>query len=278
MKYLLFLLIFFSAFYGYAQLSEVQKHELDSVYRIAIDTTKSLETRLRAYNRSSWNSVYKDYELGQKITSEYLTLAKSSKNKIRIAKASHFKGYTEMMLGENNTALNTYQVGLRAAINSEDKIQIAQLNGDLGNLMFKIGKTDEAIEFHQKCLEIADLYKLTVQKARARINLGEIYETQGKYKQSLQMFQEALSICIDNTLGGFLSSVYVSLGDVNLSIKEYEIASKNYESALNYTQKFPNINRVIQSLQKLGILNQELDRYYKAEKYLFFGFIIISIN
>ncbi|MDC0007199.1 tetratricopeptide repeat protein [Winogradskyella sp.] len=278
MKYLIFLPIFFFAFHGHAQLSEQQKHELDSIYKIAIDSSKTLDTRLRAYHRSSRKSAYQDYELGLKITSEYLSFAKSNQNEIRIAQASHYKGYTEMMLGDFDAAFKTYQGGLKVAVKSEDKLQIAKLYGDIGNFKVKMGQNEEAIASHKKCLEVADLEKLTVQRARARINIGEIYEIQGQYKQSLQMFQEALSICIDSKLSGFLSSVYENLGDVNLSIKEYETARKNYKNALQFAKRLSNINREIQSLQKLGILNQELGDLNIALQYYKKGLQIASGN
>ena len=228
MKHFFLLITFFFTISSYSQLSEHQKQKLDSIYKIAIDPIKTTDTRMRAYELSSWRATYIDYEIGLKINSEYLAFAKSIQDDITIAKASHYKGYTEMMLGDFDAALKTYQDGLKAALKSEDKSQIANLYGDIGNFKVKMGQNQEALVFHNKCLEIADLEKLTIQRARARINIAKIYETQGKYKKSLQKYQEALTICIDNNLIGFLSSVYEGLGDVNLNIREYKTARKNY--------------------------------------------------
>ncbi|MDB9721217.1 tetratricopeptide repeat protein [Winogradskyella sp.] len=278
MKHFFLIITFFFTISSYSQLSEQQKQKLDSIYKIAIDPIKTTDIRMRAYDLSSWRSTYIDYELGLKINSEYLAFAKSIQDDIRIAKASHYKGYTEMMLGDFDAAFKTYQDGLKAALKSEDRSQIANLYGDIGNFKVKMGQNQEALVFHNKCLVIADLEKLTIQKARASINIAKIYETQGKYKKSLQKYQEALTICIDNNLIGFLSSVYEGLGDVNLNIREYKMARKNYENALQFAEKLSNVKREIQSLRKLGIINQELGNLTIAIHYFKKGLQIASNN
>lgn len=267
MKYALLLLIIFFTCRGNAQLSERNQHRIDSLYPVALDENNSAIQRCKAYSRCCWASVHQDYNLGLKYSSEYFSLATDNNLYSHLANAAHFKGYSQMMLGEFEAANRSYLRGLAVALKNDNYKRIAQIYGDLGNLRNAEGQTKDALGYHKKCLEIAKDNDLKVQQARAKINMGEIYEDQGNYKESLQMFQEALSICKANTFGGYLSSIFESIGDINLSIKEYKTAEKNYELALEYAIKFQNVNREIQSLQKLGKLNQELNATHVATVY-----------
>jgi len=134
-------------------------------------------------------------------------------------------------------------------------------------LRYTTGNINEALKFHINSLELADKHNLKVHKARAKINISQIYEKQGKYKQSLITLQEALLICKKHKLNGFLSSVYQSIGDVNLSIKEYVLAEKDYKLALDFAERLQNSNKIIQSLNKLGRLSQEQNNLNSATQY-----------
>jgi len=267
MRHLFFLLLFFFTLHGHAQLSEKNQDKVDSLYPIALDKFNSIEKRCKAYNSCCWATVYQDYNLGLKYSSEYFTFAKGNNLYIHIAKSSHFIGYSQMMLGNFDLANKSYQVGLEVSLKNDNFNQIAQLYGDIGNLRLKIGKTNEALKFHIKSLELAEIHNFKVKKARAKINISQIYERQGDYKQSLKTLQEALLICKKYKLVGFLSSVYESIGDINLSIKEYVLAEKNYKLALNFAKRLQNSNRIIQSLNKLGKVYQEQNNLNLATQY-----------
>ena len=272
------LLIVFFVLQGNAQLTERSRHTIDSLYPIAIDKSNPIEIRCRAYNRIGWATIYQDYHLGLKYSSEYYDLIIANNINNRIPYAAHFKGYTEMMLGDFEAANETYNHGLKVALAINNNNKVAELYCDLGNLRNTMGNTTEALIYHNKSLELAKKNELTVAQARANINIAKIYESQGNYKLSLETFQEALSICQKNKFGGYLSSIYEHLGDINIAIKEFETADKNYKKALEYSERFKNINRIIQSLNKLGKLNEELNNQNSASKYYEKALSIASIN
>ena len=277
-KYTFLLVVSFFTIQSKAQLSAKKQLVVDSLYPIAQNSTNSIDTRLKAYNRCSWATIYQDYNQGLKISSEYLALAKSSNDSNRIAVASHFLGYTQMMLGQFDEANKTILEGLEVSIHNNDYRGIAELYGDLGNLKNKLGQTREALNLYNKGLDTARKHDVIVEQARANINIGKIHENQGNYKLGLATFQEALSICNKNNFGGFKSSIYEHLGDINVSIKEFETADKHYKKALEFSERFKNFNRMIQSLNKLGKLNQELNQLDSALNYYNKALTIASDN
>ncbi len=267
MKFILLLLITFLPFHANAQVSVSKQRAIDSLYNIAKDKSNTIETRLKAYSRCSWSTVYQDYNQGVKISSEYLNFAKANGQKERIARASHLLGYSQMMLGQFEAANKTYQQGLEVALENDYYQRIGELYGDLGNLKNKLGLTNEAIKLHTKSLKLSEEKDLYIGQARAKINLGQIYEAQGNYKLSLNSFLEALSICNEKKLNGYKSSIYENLGDVNLTVKEYETSEKHFKDALKYAKQLNNSNREMQSLRKLGKLNEELNNLSSAFNY-----------
>jgi len=267
MKYLFLLQLYLFVFHGYAQLSEVNKLKLESIYPKALDISSSLEKRCKEYNRCCWLTVYQDVNQGLRYSSEYYALAKTHNLPKQIVESSHFMGFSHMILGNYDLSNKCFFEGLEVALKINDFNLIAKLYADLGNLMVVTGKMDEAMKFHSECLKISENNNLIIQKARAKINISEIYEKQGKYKLSIVTLQEALLICKKYKLDGFMSSVYQSLGDVNLSIREYVQAEKNYKLALGFAEKLQNSNKKIQSLNKLGKVYQEQNNLNSAAQY-----------
>jgi two-component sensor histidine kinase len=268
MKHTSFLLIFFSALQSIGQVTISQQRVIDSAYHIAQNNKNTIEVRLKAYEFCCWKTVYQDFNQGLKISTEYVSLAKTVNQNNTISAAFHFLAHSQMMLGLSDEANKTLQEGLEVSIKNKDFRGIAELYGDLGNLNNNLGKKNEALEYHAKSLEYSKKHNITIEEARAKINIGEIYESQGNYKLSIETFQEALDFITNkNNFGGFKSSIYENLGDVNVTIKEFETAEKNYVKAVEFAKLFHNNNRLINSLNKLGKLNLELNNLNVALQY-----------
>lgn len=250
-----------------AQLSEKNQRRLDTLYPIALDTSISLNKRIKAYKGCCWVTAHQDYNLSLQLSKEYLTLAKTQQNYDAISQALHYIGHSQLMLGNIEASNSSYQEGLKTAIKYNNFKRIVEANGNLGNLNNTIGQRNKAIDYHLKSLDIAQQHDIKVAQARAKINLGEIYEIQGNYKSSLTAFEDALIICKKNSFSGYKSSIYESLGNIHLAIKEYNTAQRNYQTALYFAKRFNNNNRKIRSLRKLGQLYNELDSLKIAEKY-----------
>ncbi|MFD2542469.1 tetratricopeptide repeat protein [Lacinutrix gracilariae] len=264
MRYAYILIALFFTIHGFSQVSSKKQRAIDSAYQIATQKTRPINVRLDAYRYCCWKTVYLDFNQGLKNSSEYLALAKTTTQHDNISKAYHFLGHSQMMLGQFDEANKTLQEGLEVSLKNEYYTGIAEIYGDLGNLNNNLGNTNTALEYHFKALEYAEKHNIYVEYARAKINIGEIYEAQGKYKLSIETFEKALNFCVAHHFAGFKSSIYESLGDVNITIKEYETAKKNYTTAVDYAKRLNNNNRLINSLNKLGILHLELNSLDKA--------------
>ena len=264
MRYAYILIALFFTIQGFSQVSSKKQRAIDSAYQIATQKTRPINVRLDAYRYCCWKTVYLDFNQGLKNSSEYLALAKTTTQHDNISKAYHFLGHSQMMLGQFDEANKTLQEGLEVSLKNEYYTGIAEIYGDLGNLNNNLGNTNTALEYHFKALEYAKKHNIFVEYARAKINIGEIYEAQGKYKLSIETFEKALNFCVAHHFAGFKSSIYESLGDVNITIKEYETAKKNYTTAVDYAKRLNNNNRLINSLNKLGVLHLELNGLDKA--------------
>ncbi|WP_179354198.1 tetratricopeptide repeat-containing sensor histidine kinase [Winogradskyella vidalii] len=265
MKYIYLLIALFITIKGVSQVDAQKQQAIDSAYYVASNVTKPMDVRLKAFSYCCWKTVYLDFNQGLKYSAEYLKLAKTSKHYKRTSQAYHFLGHSYLMLGQIENAKITLIEGLDFSIQHKIYSGVAKIYGDLGNLNNSIGNTSLALDYHFKSLEIANKHGINVEYARSKINIGEIYEAQGHYRLSLETFEEVLNFCIDHNYVGYKASIYESLGDVNITIKEYQTAEKNYLKAIAYAKKLTNNNRLINSLKKLGELHQELKNLEKAE-------------
>ncbi|WP_417861072.1 histidine kinase dimerization/phosphoacceptor domain -containing protein [Winogradskyella sediminis] len=267
MKLIYILIALFFTTTSYAQVDQKKQRAIDSSHHVAINPKNSIDVRLKAYKYCAWKTIYVDFNQGLKHSIAFLEFAKTSSDYKMTSKAYHYLGHSQMMLGLFDEASKTLQEGLDNAIKNNYHNGIAELNGDLGNLNNSLGNSELALAYHYKSLEHSQTYNLRIEYARAQINIGEIYEAQGKYKLSIETFEEALNYCHINKLVGFKSSIYESLGDINLSIKEYKTAEKNYTTAVDYAKRLNNNNRLIHSLNKLGELHIVLNNLITASAY-----------
>ncbi|MBU2940002.1 tetratricopeptide repeat protein [Lacinutrix sp. C3R15] len=267
MRYLHILIAIFFTIQGISQVSAKKQRAIDSAYQIASTKTNPINLRLDAYRYCCWKTVYLDFNQGLKNSSEYLALAKITTQYDNISKAYHFLGHSQIMLGQFEEAEETLQEGLEFSRENDCYRGIAEIHGDLGNLNHNLGNMELALKHHFKALDYALTYNSTVEYARAKINIGEIYEAQANYKLSIETLEEALNYCKYHNFLGFKSSIYESLGDVNVTIKEYKTAEKNYLKAVEFGKRLHNNNRLINSLNKLGELHLEQNNLQNALNY-----------
>lgn len=264
MKFVYLFIVLFFSLKGISQINEQKQHAIDSAYNIATNTKNPIKLRLNSFKYCCWKTIYEDFNQGFKFSSEYLALAKTSKNHKAISRAYHYLGNSQMMLGQFTEANKTLLEGLKIAIENNQYNGISKIYGDLGNLNNNLGNPTLALVYHFKSLDNAKQHNLNVEYARAKINIGEIHESQGKYKLSIETFEDVLNFCETHHYIGYKSSIYESLGDINVTIKEYSTAKKNYIKAITYAKRLHNNNRLINSLNKLGELNLELNHLEKA--------------
>jgi two-component sensor histidine kinase len=249
------------------QITTKNQNRINELYPIAIDTQKTTGERLTAFRGCCWLSAYQDYYVSLKISSEFYSLALDKKVYDMQISALHYKGHSLMMLGHLDAANISFDEALTVAKEHNFNKMEAEAYGDLGNLWIKKGEVKQALSCHLRSDSIAKKHDFKIAKARAKINIGEIYETNGEYKKSLEAFREALKICEENGLGGFFSSIQDKLGDVNLSIEEYNIALGHYHLSYYYSIKLTNVGRQISSLKKLGEIHHDLDNLDSARIY-----------
>ncbi len=133
-----------------------------------------------------------------------------------------------------------------------------ELKKTLGSLYCQLRKYEMAIDIYKDYLEIA--YPSEIQDVR--VTLSNVYLdyanylfTQGKMDSVFQMYNKALEYNPSNT------DIYVILGDLNFSIRNYQEAIKYYKMAIEIAPENSDY------YFKLGNLYYEIDNIIEAKKY-----------
>jgi serine/threonine protein kinase/Tfp pilus assembly protein PilF len=92
----------------------------------------------------------------------------------------------------------------------------------LGNAYFKRGDTAKAAAEYQKVTELAPDNSLAYQ------NIGAVYLREGLWSEAIPYLQKSLSIAPD-------ADAYSNLGTAYFFLKSYDLATKNYEKAVEMT-------------------------------------------
>ncbi|RKF03462.1 tetratricopeptide repeat protein [Tenacibaculum lutimaris] len=143
----------------------------------------------------------------------------------------------------------------------------------LGNNYRKYSLFDKAITTHKKALKTARRIQSDEFIIFCLNMIGVDYRKMDAHKTAIDYNQEALEIAekIENPSFGILRSIevsYNSIGNIYFYLEQYDLALKNYQSALNYSKKSKNkwsqsIN--YENIGKIKVLQNKLD---EAENYI----------
>lgn len=260
--------IIFLVFTCHPQLNEQQKKwPLDSLLNYAKDESNPIDERLEAFNRSLWKIAYNQPILALKISKEYCQAAKVNNQIERQCKALHFMGNAYMALGIIDSSYWCFNQQYQLSnILKDNDIRNQSIN-DLGNLSSYKGDFAEALRYFRNSKDLSTKQGDSLNLARAYINIGNIYEKQGGYKESLASYLHAYEISKTKNYQGFWSSIHESLGDIYSSIGEYNRAQQQYDSSLYFAKKTHNVNREIQSNEKIAHLKLNQKEYNSSIEY-----------
>lgn len=249
-----------------AQLTEKKKHRLDSLYAYAKDTSNDQANRLSAYGQAGF-MVYSDLDYGLEVNDSYRDYAKELGEKNHEAVALGYIGYVWMVRGKETEARNAFFEALRLArLNNSKRRECAAL-ADIGNLFEHEGELDSSFLYHSRSLALAIEGNFGSSMYRAKINLGSIFKSKGKYIESQKMLEEALTGCENHKHVGYLASIYIEFGEVNMLIEEFETAEDYFIKAEKIAIALSNFNKVVQSRCMLAELSFVLKDNKKAQEY-----------
>lgn len=168
-----------------------------------------------------------------------------------------------------------FQMYINKYIGIEDKDAELVMRIAYGKRLRNLSKFDEAVNQHDTCIKIAKEINDTSEIINALNHQGTNYRRKGAIGEAINLHYEALNLCekfSDDT--SFVSEQNMTrtlngLGNIYLSLENYDEAEKLFRRALSYENSFRNPIGIAINLANIGSVkehNNEADSaliYYK---------------
>ncbi|HLT54077.1 MAG TPA: tetratricopeptide repeat protein, partial [Flavobacteriaceae bacterium] len=302
MKKPLLLICFFISFLSFSQTKEIDSLTIQLAFQNA-DSTK-VETSIHLikalYQSKEYDQALKYINQTEKLTN---TLNYSS----GLADIFHLKAKIYSENGDYINAVNTYKKTKQLFLLAQDTLGVAKVNSNIGlieiergnykdglqyslsaikelekrnlklelcstykNLAtayYKIQDYDKAIEFNVKNLEIEEELKHIEGMFSAYNNLANLYSMRKENRKAIEYYEKALNMPFSNN-DSIRGEILPKLGGEYLQFKDYEKASGYLVEGLQINRKLDNKEALLPTLNNLGKLNFEQNRYKLAESQL----------
>lgn len=181
-------------------------------------------------------------------------------------------GILYVRLEKYDLALNYYNRSLEINKTLNADYAIANLYTNIGNLHDQIEQPHKAIEYYERSLDIMKRLNNNYGIASALANTGIAYISLKHYEKALSYLNETIPLfkALDNTNN--LAVVYENIGtayfesSVKSTPKKDKLikAKHNFEKALVYARKINSLVREASALEKLALVNYQLNDYKSA--------------
>ncbi len=264
-----------------AQLSDEQKHKVDSLKQIL---THAQHDTVVINAWMAWDDIiyvsnpYLDSVLIQKIDSlSSLNLKKDlsfiERNKFLETKsfALNCMGISYMQKADFDRAIEYYEKSLKINEELENDQGKASALTNIGNVYLRLGDYATAIVYFEKSLEVRkelnDLSGLTT----TINNLGLVYKEKGDYNRAIDYFSQSLKLCEKIENKELIANTLNNLGTLHSSMKEYSKAYEYYSKCLKIDEQMGNKIGIAISLHNIGntyyyrgILEEALEIHLKS--------------
>ena len=184
-----------------------------------------------------------------------------------VAKVNNSIGLIEIKRGN-------YTKGLQYSISAikelekrslKDELKLAYSN--LAKAYYKINDFDKSIEFYLKALLIQDQLNDKAGINESNLQLAELYSISKEHRKSIDYYEKVIaSLTVEND--SIRAEIYPNLGGEYLEFRNYEKASKYLIEGYNLNKKASNDFGLLTSLNNLGDLNFQQNRFILAEQQL----------
>jgi two-component system, sensor histidine kinase PdtaS len=178
-------------------------------------------------------------------------------------------GYVYERRGDLSKAFEIAVASLQRAEHYQDKKGMAMAYSDLSNLFWKQGKFEKGLDYGLKSLDlfkergIKDLdYDFTYHI------VGNNLIALGRFGEAVKLFHSSIEMGEQYGFYNNLSDTYMALAELNIILKQFDIAQVSAGEALKYARLLENDFMIMRSLSTLGKLHNTLGDYDKALEYL----------
>ena len=145
--------------------------------------------------------------------------------------ALDYKGRVELLMGNLDMALQTYQRDLTVSENLGDELNCADIINNLAYIHFQQDNIDKAMECFQDARQRYARVQDTLSMAQCDNNISNIYVQWQQYDEALTLLKQAIPVFEQNGDEASLAHAYQNLGTI------YATGVVNLDSALVYLRK-----------------------------------------
>ncbi|WP_299778289.1 ATP-binding protein [uncultured Formosa sp.] len=143
-------------------------------------------------------------------------------------------------LDNNNyyPAKKKLEEALKLAENIENKKSIGLIYSKIGKLEYVIEDNDEALKTLTKAIEVQRFAKDNVNLAETYKTLGNVYMSLKEYEQALTYYIASLSLFEQEGLSEFEAEVLLNQGKAYIELKQYRKARERMDKSLALAQRY----------------------------------------
>ncbi len=195
-----------------------------------------------------------------------LELRKQTTDSAKLASSIHNIGLAYWNMSQFDTALVYFKRSLEIRKNLPENIDLAYTYNNIGTIYYNWASYEQALSFYLPALRILKNLNHIDGIGRALCNIGLVYLETERTSKALDFFRESLSYTIPAGNREVTAYAYTCIGNAyknslpDSSRHYYNMALKEY-TAVNY------IGGILLSLKGIGELNISLRNYDLAKKY-----------
>jgi len=254
--------------------SSIYSQNLDSLYAVWQDKSKTDSIRTNAYQNYIWDGfLFSNPDSAAVLSDKLIEFGKTQSYPIATAKALRIKGISNAIQSDFTQALNYFNQSLKVFNEINYERGIVAVTGNIGIIYQEQGDYPKAIDFYNQSLKIYEKQNNLGGVSSTLNNIGLIYKAQGDFTESLNYFEKSLKIFeqLDDKSG-----VAVALGNIGIIYNEqknYPKALELYTKSLNVLEQLGDQQGVARTLNNIGHIfkkqndvNQAIDYYGKSLK------------
>lgn len=209
-----------------------------------------------------------DYVRSWGLAEEAVTLARTANDRFGLAKALEGTGTSLWKLGEFSQALQRYEDALDLYLSVGDLHGAAGCYCGMGIIHGSLEEFSSALEYFEEALSAARRSGRDELAATITGNIGHVYFSFGQYNNAMECFEHAYDYKME-------TQHLVSAGDMLGGMAGVFVFQGEYEKGLEFLKRAIRLHRqcnhprgVVVGTMNLGISNQRMGRFRKAEKLL----------
>ena len=251
--------------FGNFTISQVN---LDSLFGVWKDETKSDTSRLKAIHKIAWHG----YLFSQPDSAFYFAqleydFSLKVDNKKYMSSALNTQGISFHLRGNYEKALEYYEKSLKIKEEIGDKKGVSATYNHIGLNNFYQGNNEKALEYYEKCLKIDEEIGNKRGMGLTYNNIGILYSKHGNNEKAIEYYEKTLKIFEElgnkNGVGATLGNIGVIYADQS----NYEKAIEYYEKSLKIFEEIGKKSAIGTHYDNLGVIYSDQGNLEKALYY-----------